>query len=490
MRKQSIFSKLFWQISIIFLLVLIVFGSLSLFISIRAARNYSIEVNQKLNRDLAQNMVDVIKPDFRNGIVNESAVQDIVHSMMVINPSVEVYLLDPKGKILAYVAPDKVVKLKQVSLAPINRFLSDQENNIIYGEDPRNPGEQKIFSVAPVIENEKLTGYIYIVLASQEYTSASQMVLGSYILGLSMKSIISILVLSALIGLFLLWIITQKLNVIIYGIRQFRSGNLKARIPAKNSDDLDKISLAFNEMASTIEKNIEELNGLDNLRKELISNVSHDLRTPIASIQGYAETLLIKKDDISREDQARYLEIIYNSCEKLKKLVADLFELSKLQTNQIKLNKEPFSLAELVHDIANKYRLLSQKQGISINTIVSDKIPVVIADISLIDRVVQNLIDNALKFCKSGDYINISMEPNSSRDIKFTIADSGKGISNEILPHIFERYYKGSESKSSSGLGLAIVKKIIDLHGSTIHVESIYGKGTKFYFFLPIANVG
>ena len=150
---------------------------------------------------------------------------------------------------------------------------------------------------------------------------------------------------------------------------------------------------------------------------------------------------------------------------------------------------EPFSIAELVYDVANKYRLISQKKGISIDTIVSQNIPVVKADISLIDRVLQNLIDNALRFCKEGDSITISIDPQSPENIDVKISDSGEGINPEVLPHIFERYYKTREYQQSTGLGLAIVKKIIDLHHSSIHVDSIPGKGTTFCFSLPVAKI-
>jgi signal transduction histidine kinase len=486
---NSRFSRLYWQVSAIFLIVLIVFAGITLRISIKSARNYSVEVTQKLNWDLARNMVEVIKPEFHNGEVNKDAISDIMHSMMVINPSVEVYLLNPKGRILSFVAPEKVVKLEQVSLAPIEEFLKNDGHNLIFGDDPRNPGQKKIFSASEVIDNNVLTGYIYIVLASQEYVSVAQTVIGSYILGISIRSVISILFLSALVGLLAIWLITKKLNIITRGIHQFRTGNMDSRIPVKNNDELDTIGLAFNEMADTIARNIQELKETDEFRKELISNVSHDLRTPVASIQGYAETLILKKDTINAKEQLNYLQIIYSSCDRLKKLVSDLFELSKLQTNQVKLNKEPFSITELVSDIANKYRIISQKKGISINTFLPKDLPRIEADLLLIDRVLQNLIDNAIKFCKEGDYVNIDIRPDLPGKVRISIADSGEGISNEELPYIFERYYKGKKYSESTGLGLAIVKKIIDLHQTDIQVSSQPGKGTTFYFNLPVYNV-
>ena len=487
-KRIKLFSSFYWKVAAVFLIVLVVFTTVALYISVRAARNYSIEVNQKLNKDLASNMLETIRPDFKSGIPNQEALADIMHSMMVVNPSVEVYVLDPEGTILSYVAPEKVVKLKHVSLEPIHKFLNDGEHNIVYGDDPRNPGEKKIFSAAEVREDGHLTGYLYIVLASQEYVSASHMVLGSYIIGLSIKSIIVILLISALVGLIAIWYITKELNHIIHGIKLFKSGNLEARIPIKKNNEFDRIGLVFNEMAGTIEQNIRELQGIDELRKELISNISHDLRTPVASIQGYAETLLLKAGKLDAEQQEKYAGIIYKSSDKLKALVDELFELSKLETNQVKLKKESFSIAELVSDVANKYRIISQKKGISINTFISNDIPLVEADISLIDRVLQNLIDNAIKFCREGDYINLEIKLSSPSTVKVSIADSGTGISASDLPFIFERYYSGKRHNESTGLGLAIVKKIIDLHHSVINVMSQPGKGTIFTFQLPVST--
>jgi len=153
------------------------------------------------------------------------------------------------------------------------------------------------------------------------------------------------------------------------------------------------------------------------------------------------------------------------------------------------LNREPFSIGELVHDVANKYRILSQKKGVSINTIVSKETPVVEADVLLIDRVLQNLIDNAIRFCKDGDTINIEIKSDAQERVSVSIADTGAGINQDHLPHIFERYFKKDDRGGSSGLGLAIVKRIIDLHESSIEVKSVVGQGTTFNFSLPVANI-
>ncbi len=315
------------------------------------------------------------------------------------------------------------------------------------------------------------------------------MVIGSYILSLSLRSVILILLLSALVGLLAIWLIMRKLNSIVEGIRQFQSGNLKARISVKNNNELDTIGLVFNEMADILARNIRQLKETDEFRKELISNISHDLRTPVASIQGYAETLMLKRNNLDREEEEKYIRIIYAGCDRLQKMVSELFELSKLQTNQVKLNPEPFSIVELVSDIANKYRMLSSKKGVSLNTFLPKDSLIVQADLLLIDRVLQNLIDNAIKFCREGDYINIEIKNEGEGMVKISIADTGVGIGADELPYIFDRYYKGKNYGESTGLGLAIVKKIIDLHQSHIHVSSQAGKGTVFSFTLPCMKV-
>jgi signal transduction histidine kinase len=207
----------------------------------------------------------------------------------------------------------------------------------------------------------------------------------------------------------------------------------------------------------------------------------------VASIQGYAETLIMKKDTISENEREKYLGIIVRSCERLKNQVSDLFELSKLQAGQVDLQPEPFSIGELVQDVVNKYRILSQKKGININVVFSKDIPLVEADLSLIDRALQNLLDNAIKFCRENDIINIEINTNKPGEVELRISDSGVGISQDDLPYIFERYYKNLDQEESTGLGLAIVKRIIDLHDSNIEVFSQPGKGTTFAFSLPMA---
>jgi len=220
-------------------------------------------------------------------------------------------------------------------------------------------------------------------------------------------------------------------------------------------------------------------------RKELIANVSHDLRTPLASIKGYLETIILKQDKLSLEQTHKYLERSLLNAGKLQHLIDELFELSKLESKERKLNIEPLNIGDLINDIVASSKIIAAKKGISLMAIIPDEMSPVKADIALIDRVINNLLSNAIKFCSEGDEIEVKLHRCEFKKVHVYINDSGAGIAKDDLPHIFNRYYKTEpQNKSGSGLGLAIVRHILELHGSHYEVKSEESKGTSFYFTL------
>ena len=454
---------------------------------------YSREKNQLLNASIAKYIVQEVKPTIVDGQFKEEDMDDIMHSMMVLNPSIEVYLLDNKGNILNYVAPYKRVKLKSVNLKPITQFMESEGQEFVLGDDPRNPGVTKEFSVAPILEEGKQNGFVYVILASEEYDNAAQTLIGNYIMRLGGKTMILTLVAALVIGLLVIWLLTRNLHKIIHIVRSFQSGDLQARVPIKSKGEISQLGTSFNEMADTIVQNIEQMKATENLRRELIANVSHDLRTPISIIHGYVETMIMKADSLEDADRKKYMNTILESTDKLKKLVADLFELSKLEAKEIEPKKEPFFITELIQDISQKHKLMASEKSITILPVISKDLPMVHADISLIERVLQNLIDNAIKFTEDGGIITIETHREADQ-VEVKISDTGEGIPEEEIPYIFDRYHthpKGAQNKKlidkmSTGLGLAIVKKILEIHNITINLTSKINKGSSFYFSLPL----
>ncbi len=473
MKKSNFTTSLLWRLSGALLVLMILLGLAYVSISTYSARKYFQETTQKLNAHVAEHMLHEVNP-FVDGEVNGEAVGKIMHSMMAVNPSLEVYLLNPQGNILKYVVLDKKVRLKNINLSPIKEFLNNKGESYVLGDDPRNPGFETIFSASEVTDSTgNLQGYVYMVLASEEYENIAGALTTSYFIKLGAKTFLLTLVAAFGLGILLILLLTRNLSVIIQTVKQFEKGDYQARIPIKNSGELADLSHTFNHMADTILQNIEELKEVDELRRELIANVSHDLRSPMSVIQGYIETMMMKGEQLTAEDQKKYLEIIFKSSEKLNKLVGDLFELSKLEAKQVKLHKERFNLTELLADTAQSYQLKADTKNIVLKTNIDSNIQAN-ADIALMQRAIQNLMDNAIKYAPEKGTVEVKAAL-KDQQILVEISNSGKGIPEAQLPHIFDRYFMLDKEKhgiDGSGLGLAIVKKIMDIHDAQIQVSS------------------
>jgi signal transduction histidine kinase len=486
--KVGFFRSLYFKIGITFLLILLVLSIIYIYISVFTAEMYFQEASQKLNAEIAPHIASE-NQCFIDGEANEEVLKNVFHDIMIINPSIEVYLLDDKGKILTYFAPNKTIKVKQVPLEPVKEFIESNGEEFVLGADPKNTDAEKVFSAARVYEEGKLRGYIYVILASEEYESTMHFLFGSYILRIGLRSMSITLVAAVIFTLIALGFIMINIKRIAEVVRDFKNGNLSARIKKKRKDELGEFADSFNEMADTIVRNIEDMKTMDNLRRELVANVSHDLRTPLATIQGYLETILIKSDSLTDEEKKKHIHTIHRSAERLKKLVEELFELSKLEARETKPKPEPFSIAELAQDVHQKNVILAEQKKIEFTSKFPYNLPMVYADIGMIERVLQNLIENAIKFTPERGNILIKLQQIND-NIQVSIKDSGYGISSEELPHIFDRYNKGSRSelkdKQGLGLGLTIVKKILEVHNIPLSVESKEGEGTTFSFNMPV----
>lgn len=241
-------------------------------------------------------------------------------------------------------------------------------------------------------------------------------------------------------------------------------------------------------MADRILTNIEDLKNVDTLRRELIANVSHDLRNPLAIINGYTETLQMREEKLTKEEKEKYFKVILDSVDRLTKLVTDLFDLSKLDSGQMPVRKEQMKIQELLYDSSLKYELLADTKSIQIHSNICSELPPVYADLYLMDRVIQNLLENAVKYTPTQGEIELEA-CGVPEGVMIRIKNSGSGIPQEDLDSIFDRYYKvDKENKGieGSGLGLAIVKKILEIHQIQIQLTSDSKSFTEFKFVMPV----
>ncbi len=476
------FRTLYAKLAAVLALLLITLGIGYALFSLYAGQLFLQEVNQRLNRDLARQLL--VQQNMGDGEqLHAEEIQQLFSYYMHINPAIEIYLLDTEGKILAFEAPQMKIKRELVSLQPIKQFLSNDFSYPLLGDDPRNENRKKTFSASAYPLSGEPQQYLYVVLGGEDYDHIKELLHDSYFLQISLTAVIATAVFGLLVGLFLFNLLTRRLDTLsrlmaifrLSGFKKFHRyiGNTK---PTRH-DEIDTLGESYNEMAERIIEQMQTLEEKDNLRRNLVANVSHDLRTPLASLQGYLETLKLKTADLPADERQRYLDIAYSHSQRLTQLVSELFELSKLDARESLPEMEPVALGELVMDVAQKFRLKAEERGITLSTEITEGLPFVAADIAMLDRVLENLVDNAITHSNEGGTIRITLRGEDS-SVRVTVCNSGEALNEEEIPHLFERFYQSPKNRhgKGAGLGLAIVKRIVELHGSEIGVERVGGE--------------
>lgn len=338
-------------------------------------------------------------------------------------------------------------------------------------------GNKFILLGMPVTTGGAISGVLLInmSLAPVEETAA---IIKQQLLYITLVLLIASLVISFLLSKGL----TRPLLEIKKVSEIMAQGDFSARIAPQKQDEIGKLANTINYMG-------EQLSQIDQLRKDLIANVSHELRTPLSLIRGYAETLRDVSGD-NPQKRERQLGIIIEETERLSQIVNDILNLSQLQSGNIKLNINRFSAKEKLEAIIRRYDVLKDKTGVEIsgentgNTLLE-------ADEARIEQVLYNLINNAFKHTDPGGKITVRvLEKNAA--VRLEVSDTGSGIPQEELPHVWERFYKadktGSAKLAGTGLGLAIVKEVLEAHKAEYGIESKLGEGTTIWFELKKAN--
>jgi signal transduction histidine kinase len=452
-----------------------------------------LEMSQRVYRTLAADFVRETVVPLSGDSTDYALFSEIFNRIKVINPRIDAYLVDATGAILAASERSGASRRdRRVNPGPIREFLSEGPTLPILGDDPTDPKVKRAFSAARVELPGHREAYLYLVLRGTRTESIAQPILQSYTLRQNLMVFGGALVLALIAAAIVIGIMTRRLKHLARVVDRFReSGFAEQPAPGRRrpaaGDEIDQLAGTFSEMADRILDQMRELRQSDSTRRELVANISHDLRTPLASLQGYLETLQMKGDRLSPEEQRNYLEIALRQSERLSQLVAQLFELAKLDAGRAAMAPEPFVLTDLVQDVVQEFELAATGKGIRLSANLPLEMPLVHADIGLIERALHNLIENSLRYTPAGGLITVSVVPGDAQ-ATVQVADTGSGIDAEDLPRIFDRFYRGEKSRSGSsanaGLGLAITKRILELHESVISVASEPGR-TRLEFTLP-----
>ncbi|WP_198265327.1 sensor histidine kinase [sulfur-oxidizing endosymbiont of Gigantopelta aegis] len=491
MPGEYIFRSLYARLASILVLIILTMGFVYGFITYSVTSDYLQETTQQFNRELAKKLVGE-RAIVVDGKINRQALKQTFHDYMTVNPNIEIYLLDLKGKVLSYSADPGIVKRESVSLEPIQSFF---QGKLVPGDDPRSFTMKKAFSVTHVPTEEAPEGYLYIVLRGEEYDQVNQALQNNYVIQYSLYSLLISLGVGLLLGLLLFYTITRRVRNLSIAMRDFSDNGFSAYpdpklLDKQHKDEIGYLARSFDVMAEHTIAQLSKLEEQDKLRRELVANISHDLRTPLASMLGYLETLTIKGESLDAQSREDYLKIVSQHGKRLSRLIDDLFELAKFDAKEITPKKEIFSFSEFIFDSIQKFQHRAKQGEIKLQLNCPREALLVNADIALIERFIDNLLANAFNYTQPGDMILVNVSQ-QGEEIQIRIRDTGCGISEKDLPKVFDRFYQADNKHRKgkhAGLGLAIVKRIVALHERQIIVNSTVGEGTEFCFSLLLVE--
>ncbi|MEQ6887283.1 HAMP domain-containing sensor histidine kinase [Halomonas sp. CS7] len=477
--------SLYARIAVVYLTSLLLLSVAAAWIAISQFDQLGRELQQRQALDLADNLARVMRPGLDAGADSDAARQ-IARHIASINPSLSLYVLDTEGEVIADFTESACGSGYRVERESLEALLGEAPMLPVLAATPcgERPG---IFSVARITHGEaRRPGYLYVDLNSASHASMMAMLRTSSITRTLVAAGLLALLISGVFGLVWFALLTRRFSQLTTAVQRFAEGDYGERVAVPRDDEIGHLAGAFNDMAGTIEAQLEALRETDRQRRELVANLSHDFRTPLTSLRGYAE-LLLARDEVSPGERRRALGAILDNADRLTRLAQQLSTQARLDAYDRPLQCEPFSLAELAHDIVGEFQQQARQLGVSLEVIGDPLQPWVEADLGLIDRALSNLVENALHATPEGG--SVRLELGEEREgIRLSVVDSGIGIAPEELSLVTQRFYRtrGSQARGEgSGLGLSIVREICERHGTTLSIDSHEGVGTRVSLLLP-----
>jgi signal transduction histidine kinase len=456
------------------------------------------QAEQKLHVDLAEHLAHD-NPLLQDGVYDKAALENLFHTLMLLGPAFEFYFLDAEGNILTYSADPAKIKRKSVSLKPLKQLIAKPQQVPVFGDDPRGFTNKKIFSASPVYQGEQLQGYLYIIIGGEIYDSIFSQVQADKDLQKYGAFVIASLLLLLLVLLAVFHYFTHPVRELakqMQALKAVQFDQTKIRLKqwgsatnhSFDSNEVHFLGATFNDMVLQINQQFSLLTENDRMRRELLAHLSHDLRTPLATMQGYIETLAIKGDELSNTTRQEYLATVQRNVTQLKRLIDQIFELAHLENGQVTVNLETFPIGELLHDILAKFTLKAAEKNISLVLEPQACQFMVYSDIAKLERIITNLLENAIRHTAIKGEIIMKVTQYSSQ-VKVSVTDNGSGISKEDIAYIFDARYRASnaieDNTQHTGLGLAISQKLSQVLNSELMVKSELGTGSCFSLSVP-----
>ncbi|MCX6030439.1 MAG: ATP-binding protein [Chloroflexi bacterium] len=363
---------------------------------------------------------------------------------------------------------------------PLQFVLVDQAGTVVTPSQPYRAGERisakELARGKPIVVDGRQVGTVLDAGRAPALNDREAQYLASTNQALALAAFGAVAI-ALLLGVLLARNLTRPLRDLTQAIQAMSRGELKQQVPVRSSDELGALTQAFNQMSADLARSNE-------LRRQMTADIAHDLRTPLTVITGYIEAL---RDGVLKPTPARF-EAMNNEAQQLKRLVEDLRTLSLADAGELPLARQSISPRMLLERLAAVFTHRAEQGRIALAVAVDEALPEVNVDVERMVQVLENLVSNALRHTPAGGQITLSAHAEAGAML-MTVQDTGEGIPPDVLPHIFDRFYRGDVSRGEqggeSGLGLAIAKSIVEAHGGVITAASVLGQGTTFTVTLP-----
>jgi signal transduction histidine kinase len=435
---------------------------------------------------------------------------EFLKNLVLFEPDAQLYLLDAQGLVLASSAALPLPAGFKVSLDPVRQATGPRPMPFVMGDDPARMDADAVIAAKPlrrtvIRADAPVAGYLYLVAHPASLPEGRLQVVGSSFAKPALSAIVAVVLLATLLTAWIIAAVTrplQRLSRAVDAVTRDGVGGVDGNgpdaaaleLPAGSpNDEFGRLASGFRAMLATLRMQWDALRRLDHFRREGVSNLSHDLRSPLTATAACLETLESRwAGDAARDADRELVGVALRNTRNAARLVQSLGDLAQLDEPAFKLRTERVDAAELLDDIALRFQPRAAHQQVTLQAEHSPTgEPAVAAlDIELFERAVANLIDNALKFCRAGDRIILSATARSER-VEVRVADNGPGIAVSDVAHLFDRFYQSPQNvapatgEGGKGLGLAIVKRIAELHGGDVRVDSEPGSGTQVTLSLP-----
>ena len=439
-----------------------------------------------------------------------AAFRDWLRTLVVFAPDTELYLLDASGTVLAKTGAKPFKPGTRVALGPVRESIERMDASFVMGDDPERMDAGAVI-VAKAVRRAAAgggsaeAGYLYLVLHTQQLPEDRWDALRSSFARPALGAVLAVVALTTLLAVLIIAAVTQPLRRLTAAVSTLSQGGLAeglavapgSPLPAPTKDEFGKLTSAFEMLLDICRRQWNALRRTDHFRREGVSNLSHDLRSPLTATVACLETLEGRwAGDPARAEDRRLVEIALRNTRNAAGMVQSLGDLAKLDEPEFGLRAEAVDAGELLDDIVLRFAERARRQQVSLRTATSPAEgsgPRAELDVELFERAVANLVDNALKFCPPGSTVTLAAEARDDR-VKVSVADDGPGIPAADLPLLFDRFYQSrptvapATAEGGRGLGLAIVKRIVELHGGDVAVESTLGRGTRVVITVPAAS--